>query len=61
MRVLLLLLLPLTLAGAAKPDIAVQKDSSSVFGELKTVDANATKKTKALYANLREISSRHIL
>ncbi|MCB0563827.1 MAG: beta-mannosidase [Phaeodactylibacter sp.] len=61
MRVLLLLLLPLTLAGAAEPDIACQGDSSTVYGKLKTVDANATKRTKALYANLRKISSRHIL
>ncbi len=61
MRVLLLLLLPLSLTGAAWPGNALRGEEDKVFDRIKTVDPNATKQTKALYANLRKISAEHIL
>lgn len=61
MRVLLLLLLPLSLAGATWPDDTPPDTDGRFYSQIKTVDPQATKKAKALYANLREMSSRYIL
>lgn len=61
MRVLKLLLLPLSLTVASWQSVAAQKKRNAVSEQLTTVDANATKQTKALYANLMDISGQHIL
>ena len=59
MRVLKIALLPLCLLGVAWTVNTPTKDEKKLF--VKTVDAQATKKTKALLTNLKEISNQYIL
>lgn len=61
MRVLLFLLLPLALAGAAGPDNALPGEGEKIYGRIKTADPDASRRVKALYANLMTMSGRHVL
>ncbi len=61
MRLLKLLMLPAVFVMASWVNHMPNVHNTNVFAKIKTVDAKATKQTKALYANLQKVSTTHIM